>query len=188
MKTFKEFMAEAVYRVDDRKVKDFSKNLKTYASNKKGTESGTFADPSEIPKDWKVQKGLYGTTDKAGTVGYVFPRGTKNVTTERPSKTGGKKTTMVIDKRPKAGHAPTLSTFDQTPDWKQTAKGSAEVFSSSPSKPSSQEKIKDPMKFAKDQGVRVIVGDPEKYRRRVQAVLSKKTAAARKKVKITGEN
>lgn len=173
-----------VFRIDDKEIPDFSKNMKTYHSNKSGTESGTFNDPKEIPSDWVAKTGIYGTTNKAETVGYVFPRGTKNVTVERPGKT-----TMVIDKPSPEGHTPTISTFEKTPDWKKTA--GSEVFTSSPNKPISQEKISNPMDFAKQQGVKVIVGDPNKFRERVQSVLDKKNPIERflanRKIRITGE-
>ena len=175
---------DKVYRVDTREIPDFSKNMKTYASKKDGTESGIFAKPEDIPSDWVTKTGIYGTTNKAQTVGYAFPRDTKNVTLERPGKT-----TMVIDKKPPEGHSPTLSTFEKTPDWETTA--GKEVFTSSPKLPISQEKINNPIDFAKEQGVKVIVGDPNRYRERVQSVLDKKNPIERflanRKLRITGE-
>jgi hypothetical protein len=174
-----------VYRVDDKPINDFNKNLGTYASKRDGSESGKFSNPSDIPKNWITQKGLYGTTNKPEAVGYVFPRGTKNTTVERPGKT-----TMVIDKKPLEGHTPTLSTFERTPDWKRTS--GSEVFSKTPRKPTSQETITNPIQFAKEQGVKVIVGDPAKYAQRVQNVIDKKNIIqrlmAKRKVRITGEN
>jgi hypothetical protein len=178
---------EKVYRVDDKPINDFNKNLGTYASKRDGSESGKFTNPSDIPKDWITQKGLYGTTNKPEAVGYVFPRGTKNTTVEKPGKT-----TMVIDKKPPENHSPTLTTFERTPDWKNTSKSGTEVFSKSPPKPISQETITNPMQFAKEQGVKVMVGDPAKYARRVQNVIDKKNIVqrllAKRKVRITGEN
>jgi hypothetical protein len=174
---------EKVYRVDDKKIDDFNKNIQTYASKPDGSESGKFARPQDIPSDWIVQKGLYGTTNKPESVGYVFPRGTKNTTVERP----GKPPTMVIDKRPSAGHTPTVSTFERTPDWKQTMQGGTEVFSKAPGKPVSQETVKNPMQYAKEQGVRVVVGAPARYRRLAQKILANKSEQQRAAVRITGE-
>jgi hypothetical protein len=176
--------ATRVYRVDDRPIKDFNKNIQTYASKPDGSESGKFAKPQDIPSDWTVQKGLYGTTNKPESVGYAFPRGTKNTTVERP----GKRPTMVINKRPPEGHTPTVSTFERTPDWKQTTQRGTEVFSKTPGKPVSQETITNPMKYAKDQGVRVIVGDPSRYKKLAQKILANKSERQRSKVRITGED
>lgn len=181
-----------VYRVDDKKIENFNKNLSTYASNKTGTESGKFSDPSQIPAGWRTQTGLYGATKKADVVGYVFPRGTRNTTVSRNNKT-----TMVIDKKPPENHNPTLSTFDKTPDWEYSSKNifgrpkHSEVFSTNPPKPTSQETITNPIQFAKDQGVRVIVGDPNRYRSRVDNIIQSKGPIekifARRKLQISGE-
>jgi hypothetical protein len=178
------FAKPRVYRVDDKQIPNFKDKLQTYASKPDGSESGKFANPQDIPSGWNVQKGLYGTTNKPESVGYAFPRGTKNTTVQRP----GKQPTMVIDKRPPGGHTPTVSTFKRTPDWKQTTQRGTEVFSKAPGKPVSQETITNPMKYAKDQGVRVIVGNPQRYKERVQKILANKSERQRSRVRITGEN
>lgn len=134
-----------IYRIDDKEIKDFKKNLKTYYHSSDWTNSGIFNDESKIPKGYLKSTGLF-AADLKNVVPYVSPRGTQFII-YKDKKNKSHVIFNINDKKEIEEHRPILSKFDSQKGNFEKLKNSNEYFSLNPGKAVSQEKINDPIGF-----------------------------------------
>lgn len=139
-----------IYRIDDKEIKDFKKNLKTYYHSSDWTTSGIFNDESKIPKGYLKSTGLF-AADLKNVVPYVSPRGTQFII-YKDKKNKSHVIFNINDKNEIQKHRPILSKFDRQKGNFKKLKNSNEYFSPNPGEAVSQEKINDPIDFIQKSG------------------------------------
>jgi hypothetical protein len=148
---FKEWLE--AFRIDPKKISDFSNTMNTYVSNPEATSSGRVEDgtskdkfPDEL-KNWELLgKGLFAGKDMKDIIPYAVPRSTPWVLASTDKNKPNKRSLFILkkDKPSITKYNPWLTSFD--PNNFNTLK-SGELFSQEPKLPIKQEKIRNVMRF-----------------------------------------
>ena len=143
---------DEVHRIDNKPIRDFGKNLKSYDHKPDWTQSGQTNDLKRPPeRGLKRSRGLFAAAAHDAAP-YAAPR---DVPWSQHHDSDGK-STITFDKRDEKkvrGNRPILSTFSRS-KFKHL-RASREHFSENPGSPNKQRVITDPVKHMQDNGHKV---------------------------------
>lgn len=137
---FEESKTPLVHRIDNDRIPNFKDKLRTYDVSPTGNQSGVYDNPSDVPKGWHKETGLF-AGNKKFIVPYATPRGTSFATYIDE----GKPTVAfnIADKAKIKNHKPYLSSFQASNFTKKGGEG--QYFSPEPPMHVSQEPVRNPL-------------------------------------------
>lgn len=144
-----------VYRLDDKRIKDFNKKMKTYGHNSDWTNSYAISANSELKKDYSEAIGLFAGRKKM-VAPYAAPRGLQFL------KYRLRQEYYIVfneeDEQKIKKHKTYLTEFDKK-DFIELKKSNQFFYikkNKEQIKPISQEKIDNPIQFMKDQEYEIV--------------------------------
>lgn len=160
-----------VYRLDDKRIKDFNKKMKTYGHNSDWTNSYAISAESELKKDYSEATGLFAGRKKT-VAPYAAPRGLQFLKYRLELE---QKDYIVFNKEDEEKikkHKTYLTEFDKE-DFIELKKSNQFFYikkNEEKIKPISQKKINNPIQFMKDQGYEIVfVENLEEEIKRIKA-------------------